>query len=179
MSQNPPTESSFADDDFSESLISADLIQYIPEEKRGEFIREIVLQVERYSDIIPHPSIVGRWERIMPGSAERILSLSEKHQDHRMDIERTMFGVFAKREQFGMWFYFIIALVMIVGGTVIILSGYSTAGLVALVAPLATLAGSFLYNHRSARQELREKREALQQPTTPPELPDSADASES
>ena len=112
----------------------------------------------------------------MPGSAERILSLSERHQDHRMDIERTMFGVFAKREQFGMWFYFIIALVMIVGGTAIILSGYSIAGLVALVAPLAALAGSFVYNHRSTRQELRDKRDALQQPAIPPELPDSGES---
>ncbi|MDE2818588.1 MAG: DUF2335 domain-containing protein [Chloroflexota bacterium] len=153
------------------------MIKYIPEEKRGEFIREIVLQVEHYSGIIPHPSIVGRWERIMPGSAERILSLSEKHQEHRMDVEHTMFGVFAKREQLGMWFYFIIALVMIVGGTFIILSGHSTAGLVALAAPIATLAGSFIYNHHSARQELREKRESLQQPTRPPALPDNAEQS--
>lgn len=176
MTANRPTEPSPADAAYPEIPISADLIQYIPEEKRGEFIREYVLQVEHYSGIIPHPSIVGRWERIMPGSAERILSLSEKHQDHRMDIERTMFGVFAKREQFGMWFYFIIALAMIVGGTVIILSGYSTAGLVTLVAPLATLASSFLYNHRSTRQELREKQDALQQPAAPPEPPDSGES---
>lgn len=168
MQNNPPTEPSVADDDHSESLISAELIQYIPEEKRGEFIREIVLQVEHYSGIIPHPNIVGRWERIMPGSAERILSLSEKHQEHRMEIERTMFDVFVKREQLGMWFYFVIALVMIVGGVVIILSGYSTVGLVALAAPVATLAGSFLYSYRSVRQD----REALQEPSKPPVLRD-------
>lgn len=175
MNQNPQAEPPLADDDYSESLISADLIQYIPEEKRGEFIREIVLQVERYSGIIPHPSIVGRWERIMPGSAERILSLSEKHQDHRMEIERTMFGVFVKREQLGMWFYFILALVMIIGGIIIILSGYSTVGLVALAAPVATLAGSFLYSHRNSRQE----REALSEPSKSPKHLDAADQPDS
>ncbi len=127
MNQNPPPERSSADDNYAESLISADLIQHIPEEKRGEFIREIILQVEHYSGIIPHPSIVGRWERIMPGSAERILSLSEKHQERRMEMERTMFAEFINREKLGMGLYFILALVMIIGGIVIILSGYSTA----------------------------------------------------
>lgn len=168
-----------AEDDFSESLISADLIQYIPEEKRGEFIREIVLQVERYSGNIPHPSIVGRWERIMPGSADHILSLSENHQEHRMEIERRVFDNFVKREQLGMWFYFVIALVMIVGGVIIILSGHSTVGLVALAAPVAALAGSFLYSHHSTRQELRAKRQSLQQPSIAPELPESANQDDS
>lgn len=175
MNKNPPTESPIDEDDYSESLISADLIRYIPEEKRGEFIREIVLQVERYSGTVSHPSIVGRWERIMPGSADRILGLSEKHQEHRLEMESKTLDVFIKREQLGMWFYFIIALVMIVGGIVIILSGYSTVGLVALAAPVATVAGSFLYSHRSARQD----REALQQPSRPPELLDAADQPDS
>ena len=115
----------------------------------------------------------------MPGSAERILSLSEKHQNHRMDIERTMFGDFVKREQLGLWFYFIIALVMIIGGTVIILSGYSTVGLVALAAPVATIAGSFLYSHRSTRHDLREKEAALEQPARTPELSEVSNQADS
>ncbi len=106
----------------------------------------------------------------MPGSAERILSLTEKHQEHHMEMDRTMFGDFIKREQLGMWFYFIIALVMIVGGIVIILSGYSTAGLVALAAPMATIAGSFIYSHRSISQEQRENT-TRQNPPAPPSSP--------
>lgn len=138
-----------SNDDFeSANLIPDDLIEYIPEEKRGEFIREISLRVETYSGIIPHPSIVGRWESIMPGSADRILTLTEKHQENRMAIERSMFADFIKREQLGMWFYFVIALVMMIGGIIIILSGHSTIGLAALAAPLATIAGSFIYSQR-------------------------------
>jgi hypothetical protein len=36
-----------------------------------------------------------------------------------------------------------------------------------------------IYSHRSTRQELREERETLQKSATLPELPDSADTSES
>ena len=93
-----------------------------------------------------------------------------------MDMERNMFGVFSKREQLGMWFYFIIALVMIVGGTFIILSGYSTAGLVALAAPIATLAGSFIFSHHNTRRELRENRQSLQKQATADQQSDGADA---
>ncbi len=115
----------------------------------------------------------------MPGSAERILSLSEKHQNHRMDIERTMFGDFVKREQLGLWFYFIIALVMIIGGTVIILSGYSTVGLVALAAPVATIAGSFLYSHHSARHDLRENKDTLRRSAKQSKLSESSNQADS
>lgn len=59
--------------------ISPELIQDIPQEKRAEFLRAIVAfrlhieQVEQYSGPIPHPSIVERYERTLPGSADRIL----------------------------------------------------------------------------------------------------------
>ena len=134
-------------------LIPLELIQYIPEEKRGELMREFAMRIEHYSGSIPHPSIVARWESVVPGSADRILSLSEEHQSHRMDMERTMFGEFIQREKLGMWFYFIIALVMMVGGIIVILAGYSTAGLVALAAPVATIAGTFIFSYRRSGKD--------------------------
>lgn len=170
MDQESQAEELPQGDYQADSFIPAELIEYIPEEKRGEFIREFVLHVEHYSGLIPHPNIVGKWERIMPGSADRILTLSEKHQGHRMDMERDMFTDFTKREQLGMWFYFFIALVMIVGGIIVILSGHSTVGLVALAAPVATIAGTFIYSYRRTGQELRGKNETLQQPARPRQL---------
>ena len=140
-------------------LVPQELIEYIPEEKRGEFIREFALQIELYSGSIPHPSIVARWEKVVPGSADRILTLSEDHQGHRMEMERVMFAEFIGREKLGMWFYFIIALVMIIGGIAVILAGYSTAGLVALAAPVATIAGAFIFSYRRTGNESRGSRD--------------------
>ena len=84
--------------DISELLantpISPELIQDIPQEKRAEFLRAIVAfrlqveQVEQYSGPIPHPSIVERYERTLPGSADRILSMAEEQQIANIEYER-------------------------------------------------------------------------------------------
>jgi uncharacterized membrane protein len=74
--------------------ISPELIQDIPQEKQAEFLRAIVAfrlqveQVEQYSGPIPHPSIVERYERTLPGSADRILSMAEAQQIANIEYER-------------------------------------------------------------------------------------------
>ena len=74
--------------------ISPEIIQDIPQEKRAEFLRAIVAlrlqveQVEQYSGPIPHPSLVERYERILPGSADRILSMAEQQQIANIEYER-------------------------------------------------------------------------------------------
>lgn len=84
--------------DLSELLgntgIPPELIQDIPQEKRAEFLRAIVAyrlqieQVEQYSGPIPHPSVVERYERILPGSADRFLSMAEEQQAANIEYER-------------------------------------------------------------------------------------------
>ena len=74
--------------------ISPELIQDIPQEKQAEFLRAVVAlrlqveQVEQYSGPIPHPSIVERYERTLPGSADRILSMAEEQQIANIEYER-------------------------------------------------------------------------------------------
>ena len=84
--------------DISELLantpISPELVQDIPQEKRAEFLRSIVSfqldieRVEQYSGPIPHPGIVERYERTLPGSADRILSMAEEQQSANIEYER-------------------------------------------------------------------------------------------
>ena len=45
-------------------------------------------QVEQYSRLIPHPSIVERYERTLPGSADRILTMAEKQQTANIGLEQ-------------------------------------------------------------------------------------------
>ncbi len=68
------------------SGISEELLRNIPPEKSEDLARAIIAfqleirQVERYSGILPHPSIVERYEAALPGSADRILTLAEELQ---------------------------------------------------------------------------------------------------
>ena len=50
-------------------------------------------RVERrleYSGPLPHPEILGGYEKVLPGSADRILKMAEKQQDHRISNENKL-----------------------------------------------------------------------------------------
>jgi uncharacterized membrane protein len=42
---------------------------------------------EMYIGPIPPPSIMEGWEKVLPGSADRILKMAEKQSAHRISIE--------------------------------------------------------------------------------------------
>jgi len=179
-----PSQDKLPDDD-QPIPVPPELIDYIPEEKREEFILGSGLQVEAYSGPIPSPKTMGDYEQIMPGAADRILTVFEKQHRHRMemekqgqqntaDMEKSLLSAFIRRERLGMWLGFVLALVMLTGSFAVILAGFSTVGLVTVFGSVISVAGAFLYNQHSSRKERRE-REAVTKPTSPPELPESGD----
>ena len=74
------------DDPPEQSPIPPELIGFIPEDQREEIISRIVLQ-EQYAGPLAHPSIVEGYERYLPGSADRILTMAEVQQRHRFQQE--------------------------------------------------------------------------------------------
>lgn len=65
--------------EWDQSGFSAELLSSIPSDRSEDVTRAIIAyqleirQVERYSGILPHPSIMERIEIVLPGSADRIL----------------------------------------------------------------------------------------------------------
>ena len=165
------------DDDSPLAHIPPELIRDIPEEKRERFIRAMVLR-ERYSGPIAHPRIIAGYEQYLPGSADRILTMAEQQQSHRMKLEDRSQAAAIQREKRAMYLGFILALALMLISLAVILSGFDIAGLGMIAVSAVSLAGVFLYSHRSARNELRDKREALEKPSLPPELLDSGNEAE-
>jgi len=48
------------------------------EEVAGKVISIITEEIETYSGIVPHPRHAEHWERILPGAANRILTMAEQ-----------------------------------------------------------------------------------------------------
>ncbi len=172
MSDRETTEESLED-----SLIPPELIESIPEEIREEIISRIVLQ-EQYSGPLAHPRIVAGYERYLPGSTDRILSMAEEQQRHRVQMEDRGQQAAIERDKRAMNRGFVLALVLMLLSAFALYLGSDLAGFGFVATSVVSLAGVFLYSHRSTRQELREKREALQKPAIPPELPARADTGE-
>ncbi len=72
--------------------------------------------------------------------------MAEREEEHRHSQEREMLRSDAKARGRGQWMAFLVALVIIVGGMWLIYKGKQWEGLVAVLTPLATLVGIFVYS---------------------------------
>jgi len=82
-----------------------------------EVVREIIAEAWRFAGPLPPPELFAEYDRVLPGSAERILAMAEREQKHRHDVvsrgqqdEHTL----AKRGQ---------AIAAVLGGMVIVIGG--------------------------------------------------------
>lgn len=67
-----------------------------------------------YSGPIPPPESLARYEEILPGSADRILKMAEKQQEHRMILETKVVGSQTVQSKRGQVFGFIIVFLCVV-----------------------------------------------------------------
>ena len=66
-----------------ESLPPAEVLQSLP-----EIVRESIVESSASSRPLPPPSMYRAYDEVLPGSAERILRMAEREQDHRIESER-------------------------------------------------------------------------------------------
>ena len=118
---------------------------------------------------LPPPDVLALYDQIVPGGADRLLTMAEKGHQHQIDLEtaqielekatlqsvNTTINNDASRSKWGLAAGVFIALLgMGIGGwlTAIGMGGF---GLVFLFLPLASLVGTFMYGALTRRSTLR------------------------
>ncbi|MCF8111204.1 MAG: DUF2335 domain-containing protein [Desulfobacteraceae bacterium] len=48
-----------------------------------------LIKAEQFSGPVPHPEILRQYDEILPGAAERILSMAESESEHQKDMDKT------------------------------------------------------------------------------------------
>ena len=91
----------------------------------------------------------GEYDRVHPGSAERILTMAEREQAHRVAMEGIALQASAKDSKLGQYFGFFLALLCIAGGVYLATQGQTIAAIALIVASASGLAGRFLINRAS------------------------------
>ncbi len=137
-------------------------------ENDGQEVVRLEQQVSFYSGPLPPPEMMRAYEDIHPGSADRILTLVEQEQKQRAFYENR-----------GLIFGFVAAICLIALSAYVVSLGFAWQSVGVVIGSIAGTAGTFVYSNRARRQELREKREALQKPPRPPELSDKLNQSDS
>lgn len=68
-------------------------------------------RAESLSGPIPHPDILAKYNALVPGSAERLISSYEKEQNHRHDCDKKIVGAETFSVTFGMVSAVLIAII--------------------------------------------------------------------
>ena len=98
----------------------------------------------------PPSAEVEAYERILPGAAERIVSLVEIESQHRRELEKTALKQESRDSLIGLIFAFVVAMTTTVGGGLLIYCDHAVAGSVLGVSGVASIVGAFLRSRPSS-----------------------------
>ena len=110
------------------------------------------LSAHFYSGPLPTPEMLAEYERVLPGLGRRIVERWDQEAEHRQSLEKTIVRSRIVIQKRGQLIGALISFVVLAAGVVFVATGKSTAGLVALLAPLAILAGTFVYGELRSRR---------------------------
>jgi uncharacterized membrane protein len=93
-----------------------------------------------WSAPLPPPNQLDDYDRVLPGLAERIVSMTEREQAHRHGLDRS----FVRYRFTGQWAAVAIAIAAIGAGTFLIQDGHGGYGLAAIISAVGGLLAVFL-----------------------------------
>ena len=102
---------------------------------------------------LPPPAQLAGYETVLPGAAERIMSMAEQQQDHRQGLETKAMDHMAWRSNMGLFTAAGIALAVLAASVVLIATGHDAAGTVLGTFDLVGLTTTFIYGQASGRNE--------------------------
>ncbi len=128
------------------------------EEKEESQIKRVVAEVirsEEFSGPIPHPKIIKGYEEVVPGAADRIISMAENQSKHRQELEKMMVSAEVRDSLLGVLFAFILGIGCIAAAIVIVIMVPEKAGAIsgALfgMTGIASIIATFIKSTRSSR----------------------------
>ena len=124
----------------------ADLVQ-------AEYQR-VSLTAEAWSGPLPHPDTLERYEKLIPGSADRLLAAFERQVAHRHSMDKRE----ARRLDWGLLAAFLVVTMIIAAGSTLIFLGHDWAGAGMIGVNIVGLAAVFIsgaqrWKGRRPRQE--------------------------
>ena len=102
-------------------------------------------RTEFYSGPLPTAEDLDAYNRVSPGLADTIFTEWRTETAHRRRLEQFTLTSQVRAQRLGQIFGLGVALFVIGCGVALSFAGRGTAGLVAIIAPLATLAAVFVY----------------------------------
>lgn len=121
----------------------------------------------QYSGPLPPPAMLRGYDDVLPGAADRIVSLVERQQEHRHAMETQHLVGSQRAETRGMIAAVAIAVFVSGGGMVLAWNGRELAGLVSVIAPLTALVSVFVIGRLKQSADQSAKRAEIDKALAP------------
>jgi uncharacterized membrane protein len=103
------------------------------------------VQASMWSGPTPHPDELAKYNGVIDGGADRVMSMIEGQASHRQDIERRGQDSDIWLRKVGLVGGLLLSAIAIIGGMLLIADGKNIGALGPLIAGLAVLAGVFVW----------------------------------
>jgi uncharacterized membrane protein len=104
--------------------------------------------------------VLAKYNEVLPGLAERIVTLTEQQSAHRQALEVAVTRGNIAAQGRGQWFALVTVLAGMASGVWLVTADKTTAGFTAMLAPLGIVAaGFFVTRAQQARDQTRKRRE--------------------
>lgn len=142
----PPGDAGSTRDEGNSEPIDPEVVEEEPEGASTYHVAgEVIHQSVSFRQApYPTPEDLAEYETVHPGFTDRILSLTERESQHRIQQERLQDKATIDLAKRGQIFAFIVVITLVLGAVIAILTDHSIVGLAGLVVAAATLAGTFL-----------------------------------
>lgn len=118
---------------------------------------QIRAQMAFHSGPLPPPEILENYERVVPGSAERILVMAENQSAHRQKLESRYLSAETRNSLLGIIFALLLGITGLSISELCIYAGQGWPGAALGGATLVSLVGTFIYGTQQRRIEREQK----------------------
>lgn len=155
--EDPASNKSSLDDDENKEIaelpaeeIIAELLENVDE---GTITRVLEMSQKRFSGPLPPPEMLAEYDEINEGFANRIISLTERQQAHRHDIEKTSVTAAISSEKRGQDYALIVCVLVILASTIVTALGHVISGTIIMGGSLTGLAYIFISGKKYEEKE--------------------------
>jgi uncharacterized membrane protein len=135
-------------------------------EEKSIALHQAEVSVE-FSGPLPPPQALKAYDMVVPGAAERIISMAERQQAHRHGLEKIVIQGDTQRAFWGLVAGTVFAFGSLGAGTYLISNGREASGVALVGTTLVSVVGTFIYGTQSRKTERQERQERLLRATSP------------
>jgi uncharacterized membrane protein len=113
--------------------------------------------LEGFTGPIPPPAVLAGYEQVLPGAANRIITMAERQSEHRQSLEQQVVTANIRHAEIGLWLGATVAIILAAAAVLVTLAGYPETGAVIGAVDIVGVVTVFVLRQRAQDRELQDK----------------------